>query len=460
MSALPVQRGRPSPRLARVAASVVAAGGLGLVGWGLAGVPDGALVPATAVLALAGAAALALVGLRRRALASPLVLLGVPLLLSLAAAMQPVTRIFGDWSLSNLGVAALIVAAPLAGVVTAMLTSRGSTPRLERGTSALPYPSRLVAVCLLMCGVSILVYGIEWASVGGPPLLSATIDQTRFSVQVGLIHVLTQGLPLALLIATWARVGRPSSFTPAQRRVLEAIMIVSPIVLALGGGRALVLVPLLAALAVAGRYVSPRAARRMLIVLPVAIVVFSSVVFVARIGQNSPTGAVGSVLYNDTGAKTSPLESGYRSLSIGLGQQLRVVSELRDAGVQTPPFTTSIWFAHNFIPRAVDPQTITGPNAGGWLTATYAGPLLLDFGLGAALLFGFALGAAAHVLYRQFARGRSVATIWLYAYLTGPIAFSFYVNVFLQFIYPLLDLIGLFILSRLLVAPEEEPAET
>jgi hypothetical protein len=402
---------------------------------------------------------LALVGLRRRTLASPLVLLGVPLLLSLSAAMQPITRIYGDWSLSNLATAALIVAAPLAGVGMATLAFPGRIPSVEVGTSARPYASRLVAACILMCAVSILVYVSEWMSVGGPPLLSDSIDQTRFSVEIGLTHVFTQALPLALLIATWARVGRANSFTGLQRRTLEAIMCISPIVLALGGGRALVLVPLLAALTVAGRYLSTRASRRLLIVLPVAVLVFSSVVFVARIGQNSPTGPVGTVLYNDTGAKTSPFESSYRSLSIGLGQQLRVVSELRDAEVRSPPLTTSIWFAHNFVPRAIDSQTIIGPNAGGWLTATYAGPLLLDFGLGAALLFGFLLGAVAHVLYRRFAQGRSITAIWAYAYLAGPIAFSFYVNVFLQFIYPLLDLIALFILSRWLI-DNEQPVAT
>jgi hypothetical protein len=458
MSALPIRRGRLALGTARLAGYFVTATALGLIGWFLAAVPNSALVPATAVIAFAGALSCGLVGLRRGALASPLVLLGVPLLLSLAAAMQPVTRIFGEWSPSNLVVAALIVAAPLAGVGTAILASPGRTPPMQRGTDAAPYPARLVAICVLMFSVSTLVYVIEWSSVGGPPLLSATIDKTRFAVQVGLLHVFTQGLPLALLIATWARIGRRDSFTPLQRRALEWIMVLSPIVLALGGGRALVLVPLLAALAVGGRYVSRRTARRLLIVLPVAIIVFSSVVFVARIGQNSPTGAVGTVLYNESGAKTSALDSSYKSLSIGLGQQLRVVAELRDAHVELPPFTTSIWFAHNFVDRAVDPQTITGPNAGGWLTATYAGPLMLDLGLSIALLFGFLLGAVAHLIYRRFARGRSVTTIWLYAYLSGPIAFCFYVNVFTQFIFPVLDLVALFVLSRWLVAPEKPVA--
>lgn len=458
MSALPIARGRASLGPARIAAFVVAAGALVLAGWHLAMLPDGALVPATAALGFAGALAVGMFAMRRGALSSPLALMGIPLLLSLAAAMQPVTRIFGDWSPSNLAIAALIVFAPLAGIGVAMLVAPGCTPRIQRGTDVVPHASRLVSVCSIMCALSTIVYAIEWSSVGGPPLFSPTIDKTRFSVEVGLMHVLTQGLPLALLIATWARVGRPNSFTSLQRRLLEAIMVFSPIVLALGGGRALVLVPLLAALVVAGRYVSRRTARRLLVVLPVAIVAFSSVVFVARIGQNAPTGAVGTVLYNESGGKTSAVEASYKSLSIGLGQQLRVVAALRDARVEMPPFTTSIWFAHNFVPRAVDSQTITGPNAGGWLTATYAGPVILDLGLPVALLFGFLLGAAAHLFYRQFARGRSVTAIWLYAYLSGPIAFCFYVNVFLQFIYPVLDLIALFVLSRLLIAPEEPAA--
>jgi hypothetical protein len=67
---------------------------------------------------------------------------------------------------------------------------------------------------------------------------------------------------------------------------------------------------------------------------------------------------------------------------------------------------------------------------------------VLDFGLGAALLFGFVLGAGAHVLYRRFARGRTVTIIWAYAYLAGPIALAFYLNVFLYFIFPILDLVA------------------
>jgi hypothetical protein len=235
--------------------------------------------------------------------------------------------------------------------------------------------------------------------------------------------------------------------------MLEAIICLTPVVLALGGGRALVLIPLLAALLAAARYVSRRVARRMLVVIPIGILVFSSVVFVARIGQNAPTGPVGTVLYSDDGAKTSPWESAYRSMSIGLGQELRVVEELRNGEVRAPPFTTSLWFAHNFVPRATDPGMIASANAGGWVTATYAGPLLLDLGLIPALLFGLALGGAAHALYVRFARGSSVTTIWVYAYLAGPITFAFYVNVFLQFLYPILDLIVLTTLSRVLIRP-------
>lgn len=414
-------------------------------------VTDASLVPATAVLALAPALALPIVGVRTHMLTSPLILLGVPLLLSLAAAMQPITRIFGDWSLETLTAAILIVVAPLAGVGAAMLAAPGRLPRLERGTAATPHPQRLIAVCLLMCVAGTAVYANEWSGIGGPPLLSSEIDKARFSVDFGLLHVLTQGIPLALLIATWARVGRADSFTAPQRRMLEAVMCFVPIIVVLNGGRGPVLLPLLTAVVVAARYVSPHAARRMALVAPVAILVFSSAIFIARIEQQSTTAVGRTVLYNDTGTKSPPLQSGYRVSSIGLGEQLRVVAELRDAKVESPPFTSSIWFAHNFLGRAVDPQTITGPTAGGWLTATYAGPLLLDFGLIPALLFGFALGAGAHVLYRRFARGRSVTIIWVYAYLAGPIAFAFYVNVFLQFIYPFLDVIALITLSRLLI---------
>ena len=453
MSALPAHRPRLTPgAILRPLAYAGAAVALALTGWLVAGLSDAALVPATAVLGLVGAAALGLTGLRTRTMTSPLVLLGVPLLLSLAAAMLPITQIFGAWSPARLAEVALIAVAPVVGIGAAMLCAKGRTPRLQRGTEAAPHAQRLVVICALMCAAGTGVYLVEWSSIGGPPLLSGNIDEARFSlVSLGPLHVLTEGVTLALLIATWARVGRAAYFTAMQRRTLEAIMCFVPLVLVMGGGRSLVLMPILTSLIVAARYVTPRAARRMVIVIPIAIVLFSSVVFLARVGQNSPTGAVGSVLYNETGTRSSPLQSAFRSLSINLGEQLRVVAELRDADVRTPAFTSSMWFAHNFLPRAIDPQTVAGQNAGGWLTSTYAGGLLLDFGLAAALLFGLALGAAAHMLYRRFARGDSVAIIWIYAYLAGPIALAFYLNVFLYFIFPILDVIGLLILSRMLI---------
>jgi|GEM_PF-6333601 len=454
MSALPAQRHRLAFALRRAGTYTACAGACAVAGWLVAGVPDTMFVPATAALALAAAVALTVAGARARTLTSPMVVLGVPLLVSLSAAMQPITRIFGDWSPESLTAAVLIVVAPLAGIGAVIVAAPGRTPRLERGTAAAPYPRRLVGACLLMCLVASAVYALEWSRIGGPPLLSSNIDEARFSVQFGLLHVLTQALPLSLLVATWARVARADSFTAAQRRALEAIMCFALIVLALGGGRALVVVPVISALVVAARYVSRRAARRMVVVLPVAILVFSSVIFLTRIGQqHTSNSVVGSILYNDTGMNSSPLASAYRSVSIGFGQQLRVVAELRDAHVRTPPFTTSIWFAHNISGRALDPEAFTAPSAGGWLAAMYAGPLLLDFGLLPTLLFGVLMGAGAHALYRLFARGRSITMIWVYAYLAGPIAFAFYVNVFLQFVYPILDLVALTILSRLLIAP-------
>ena len=453
MSTLPASSRRPGVGSLHPVAAVTSAVGLGLAGWYIAGVSDAALVPATAVAALAGAIALAVVGARRHILSSPLLLLGLPLLLSLAAAMLPITRIFGAWTLDTLALAVAIVAAPIAGVATGMLLARGRTPRLQPGTAARPHPQRLIAACVLMCVAGSAVYALEWSTIGGPPLLSSNIDKARFSLDVGVLHVFTQGLPLAMLIAAWARVGRAASFTAAQRRALEAIIGFVLITLVLGGGRSFVLLPLIGALVVVGRHVSAPAARRMLIVIPIAILVFSSALFLARLGQQRATGVVGTVLYSDTGSKSSPLTSAYRALSINLGEQLRVVAELRDANVRSPPFTSSIWFAHNLTARAVDPHTITSPNAGGWITSTYAGPLLLDFGVLPALLFGFALGAGAHLLYLYFARGRSVTIIWVYAYLSGPIALAFYLNVFLYFVYPILDLIALIILSRVLIAP-------
>ena len=119
-----------------------------------------------------------------------------------------------------------------------------------------------------MCVAGSAVYALEWSTIGGPPLLSSNIDKARFSLDVGVLHVFTQGLPLAMLIAAWARVGRAASFTAAERRALEAIIGFVLITLVLGGGRSFVLLPLIGALVVVGRHVSAPAARRMLIVTP------------------------------------------------------------------------------------------------------------------------------------------------------------------------------------------------
>ena len=461
MGSLPMPTRRLTMRPLHAAGYVIAALACGLAGWFVARIPDSAFVPVTAALALAAATAIVIVNLRAHTLTSPAILIGVPLLLSLAGAMAPVTQIFGAWSPSTLAVAVLIVLAPLAGTGFAKLAAPDrTTPRLEPGTAAAPHPTRLIVICTAMCVAGTLVYGVEWSRVGGPPLLSENIDLARFGLAYGLAHVLTQGLPLALLIATWARVGRSASFTPAQRRALEAIICFVPVILLLGGARSLVVIPLVTTIVVVARYVSPHAARRMAVVIPLVLIALSSALFIARLSQSTPAGPVGSVLYNDTGKRTSVVQSTYRAISISLGQQLRVVAELRDADIRTPPFTTSIWFAHNLTSRAVDPHTITSANAGGWLTSTYAGQLLLDFGLLPAMLFGFVLGASAHVLYRRFARGRSVTIIWMYAYLAGPLALAFYLNVFLYFIFPVLDLIALAILSRILIRPQQPATET
>ncbi len=452
MSSLPAHGRRLPARWPRAAGYAAGALAAGACGWLVAGISDAALLSATAVLALCAALALAAVGVRTYTLASPIMLLGLPLLLSLSAAMLPITRIFGDWTPGNLGAAVAIVLAPLAGVGAGMLVTGQRVPHLEPGTAAGPRPNLLLATCVLMCVLGTVAYVVEWSSIGGPPLLSPNIDKARFALDVGAFHLLTQGIPLALLIAMWARVGHPQSFTAPQRRVLEAVICFVPLVLVLGGGRSFVLIPLITALVVSARYLSRRAAHRLMIVIPVAVLAMSSAIFIARLGQQAPNPVVGSVLYNDTGARSSPLESAYRALSINLGEQLRVIAELRDANVEMPPFTTSIWFAHNLFDRAVDPNTIVGPNAGGWLTSTYAGPLLMDFGLPAALAFGLLMGVGAHLLYLAFARGRSVTVIWVYAYLAAPIALSFYLNIFLYFAYPIVDVTALIVLSRLLVA--------
>lgn len=464
MNALPARQASRGSSLGKAAGYVTAALALGLLGALVAAVADvSALVP-TRLLATGGAIALLVRGTRTHTLTSPLSLLGVPLLLSLAAATLPITRIFNDWTNAELAVATVLVVAPLAGVAAAVVATGRRVPRLEPGTDVQPYAFRLVCACVLMALAGTIVYFTEWQDIGGPPLLSPKIDEARFSlVQLGALHVVTEGIPIAFLIAVWARVARPRTFTWPQRRVLDAVVVIAPIVLILGGGRSLVILPLIGGAVVAARYLTPGAMRRLTIWLSVAVLVMSSVVFLTRLGQNASQGPSQAVLYDSgTGRKANPFESAYRAMSINMGEQLRVVLELREANVTSPPFTTSIWFLHNIVPRAIDPHTITQVDAGGWLTSMYAGQLLLDFGLIPALLFGIALGAAAHLLYRRFAKGRSVTVIWLYAYLAGPIAMSFYVNMFLYFVFPIIDVIGLLILSRVLIRPSaaRSPART
>lgn len=411
----------------------------------------------TGIAAFGAGITLIVVGLRARTWTSPLMLLGIPLTLSLAASMLSITEIFSEWSSPNLAAAIAIVAAPLVGVATAVLATGGRIPVPRPGTQGLPRTQRVVAVCCLMSVVGMIVYAIEFASVGGPPLLSSDVEQARFSIQYGPLHLLTQGLPLAFLIATWARVARPASFTPGQLRALEANMVLPPLVLALVGGRSLVLLPLIGGLVVTARYISPRATRRLLVIVSIAVLLSSSVLFLARAEQNTTLGPFQTVLYDsETGARRAPWDSAYRALGLSLGEPLRVVSELRNADAATPPFSTTLWFAHNFTSRAIDPHTVTAVHAAPWLTSTYAGQVLLDFGLGAAILVGVVLGLIAHLLYCGFAAGRSVATIWVYAYLAGPIFMAFYLNVFLYFLFPVVDVAALTVLSRLLVS---SPAE-
>ena len=228
-------------------------------------------------------------------------------------------------------------------------------------------------------------------------------------------------------------------------------MFVALIVLALAGGRLLVLMPLISAFVVAARYLSRRAVRRLLVILPVAVLLYSSVVFLTRAEQNQTLGPLQSVLYDPSGERTTIWESSYRSLSLSLGESMRVVSELHERDATSPPFTTTLWFAHNLTPRAIDPHEITVIYGGAWLTSTYAGQPYLDFGVTGTLLFGLVFGAAAHLVYRRFAAGRSTTIIWVYAYLAGPILMSFYVNIFLYFLFPIVDLAAIVVLSRVLI---------
>jgi len=204
---------------------------------------------------------------------------------------------------------------------------------------------------------------------------------------------------------------------------------------------------------VSARYIKPKSTRRLMIVMPVVLMAFSSAVFLVRHEQDPSRTNSQAILFNSADQnRRSLLESSYAGLAITFGEQLRVVGEIQNAHVSASPFTTSVYFTHRFNERAVNAGTIAAVYAGGWQASGYAGPLLLDFGLLPAVLFGVILGVLSHLGYRQFANGMSITAIWVYAYLAGLIAVAFYDNIFLNYAYPLIDVAVLMCLSRIVLA--------
>ncbi len=423
-------------------------------GWAAQRLSIDMLPTLVAILAFGSAAGIAVWGFRSGLLVSPPVLIGVPLLVGLASAALPITQIHANWSPGSLGLVVATSLAPLAGCLASMVA--GGRLRMSRAvrpaSAAAPNPTRVVVVCVAFFTVGAAVLMGEFIRLGSAPLFSATIDRSRFDlVSSGPLFLLTDGLTLSMLIAAWARFGHGSSFSTRQRAVLNGVIVLVPITAAMQGGRIIVFLPLVIALVVAARYRSVRWLRRSAIVGVCAFLAFSSALFLTRTNQGNHYRIGDRLFFTANGQDRGLLSSALLGMSYTFGEQNRVVLEMREAKASFAPFSTSIWFAHRFVPRARNPEEVARGVTQFWITSGYAGPLLLDLGVVGALLGGFVLGAVAQRAYEPYARGGSVRSILMYAYLAGPIAMMFYVNLFAQYAYVWVDLAVVALIAPTLV---------
>jgi hypothetical protein len=418
----------------------------------LARFPAEALNESVAVGSLCALAGIVWWTRRTGRLASPVVILAAPLLLGLAAAMRPITQIYSAWAPSEIAVAVGVAVAPLVGIALAAMVATRRNVTSRKGRQLAPLRLVMVVTGLFVLGASVLIY--EFAGVGGPPLLSGRIDEARFSlIQDGPLHLLTEAAPLSALVATWARTAHPEQFNRLQRRWLEGIVALVFVFAALQGGRLTVFLPFIACVVIALRFIETQHARRVGVLLFLVFISASAVYFVARAGQGASVTVSSRVFYDDQGATKSPPVQALDGLTYSLGEQTRVVQELREAQVNREAPSTTLWFAHRFVARAQNPEDVAEQVTRFWVTSGYVGPVLLDFGLVPGLLAGVIMGFIAERMYRRYRTGDDILSIWLYAFIISVLSLAFYANLFLLYAFVWIDVAALVLLSRVVTAP-------
>jgi O-antigen/teichoic acid export membrane protein len=413
------------------------------------------LVPLTAAGAITLSVLLLAWARRRGQLLSPPVILGIPLLLGLAAAMAPVTRTHWDWSSASLAASWGIALAPLAGMAAVGLLAppSASARPVGRDTVPPPNPARIVWTCAVLVGLGVVVQLITFARQGSIPLFSSAIDVARIGFQhPGPLYLLSDGLMLSAIVASWARFGWADRFSPLQRKVLTGIVFIVPLFLTLQGGRFVAAAPAIAAFVAARPYLSRRTLRRVGVAAAVVGALFSVALLGVRFHQASAQNPLSArIFYTASGTPRSFPSVLWNGLLINLGEGYRVADEFRRSHISVPSPSTSVYFLHRFLPQAQDPQTYALALSGLWITSTYAGPVILDEGIGAALLFGFVLGAVIQAVYVRRARASGPFAWWLYAYLAANFAFLFYVELPSLEPYLWIDPFAMYVLYRFLM---------
>lgn len=421
---------------------------------------------AVAIGSVLGVAAILAWARRNHAFASPVVLMGLPLLLGLAAATTDVTRIATDWTPARLAEVSAIAIAPILGAGLARC-ARG-TPRFTRAT-LVPYgegkaevdPARIVAVCAAMLLVGAPILALEFARIGGPPLLSGHIDESRgLLITNGPLHIFTEGVSISLMIATWAIATQYRGLTASQRAILGGVIASDLILGVLQGGRLIVIMPIVAACVAAGRHVSKRVARRGAVLMALVVLLYGGVFAVGRGSQGQSEAFHASVTYTNEGY-TKPLwVRALDTLIVNAGEQDRVILEVRAAHAHSGPFRNTVYFVHRFLPRAIPSGQTALDVTRVWVTGTYALDFLLDFGLVAALLAGAAFGGIAYILYCRYCESTNVAAIWLYANFAGPMTLAFYTNMFTAFAFVWIDLLVVVVAARVVSTRPSRPSRS
>ena len=384
--------------------------------------------------------------------------MGVPLLLGLAASMSQVTEVNWPWEPGGLAVAWGIALTPLAGMaIVAGLAKQVPSRTQVRDVVAPPNPGLIVAACVAMVVLGVVVQTFEFVTHHAIPLLSSSIDATRQELgSSGPLHLLSDGLGIAAVIAASARFGWGDRFTRGQRLVLVSIVVFVPLWLTLQGGRLVAGAPAIAAFIAARPFLSRRAVARVGVCAVAGVVVLSVVLIAVRFGQDATTGSKSPltqrIFLDETGAKRTPVDAFARGVVVNLGEGYRVAEEFRRTDFTVPKPSSSVWFLHRFVDQAQNPAPLAATLTHLWITSTYAGPVILDLGVGAALVYGLALGALLQWLWVRRARARGPLFHWLYAYMAAYFAFLFYVELPTQLPFLWFDAVLIVVLGRLLMA--------